>query len=102
MFFELPGQSLVRGVIFGHNDQTAGVLVDPVNNPGAHDITNARQGWPAMGDESIDQGAGRIARCGMDHQARRLVDDNEMLILIDDIKRYVFGLRQGGCWWWQG
>lgn len=55
-----------------------------------------------MGDKRIDQCATRVARRRMDHQAGRLVDDNKIVILKDNIERDVLGLRQGRCWRRQG
>src|SRR5215472_5824694 len=47
--------------------------------------------------ESVDQGAsssGRIlARTGMHAHAGRFVDDSEVVVLVHDIERYVFGKR---------
>ena len=40
----------------------------------------------AMGDQRIDQRAGRVAGAGMDHEPGRLVDDDERVVLIDDVE----------------
>lgn len=96
VFLELSGKALVCGVVFGGYDKTAGVLIYPVNDPGPHNITNAGQGRSTMGDKRIDQRAAGITRCGMNDQSCRLVDDNKVVVLKDDIERDVLGLWQGG------
>ena len=50
----------------------------------------------AMGDQGIDQGAVGIARRGMHHQARWLVDDDQVLVLINHIERNILAARHGG------
>lgn len=40
VFLELSCKALVGRVILGSHDQATGVLVDPMNNPGAHDVAN--------------------------------------------------------------
>ena len=42
-----------------------------------------------MGDQRIDQRAGRIAGGGMHDEARRLVDDDDLVVLVHDGERDV-------------
>ena len=48
-----------------------------------------------MGDQRIDQRAGGVAGPGMHGEARGLVDDDEVGILVDDGERHGLGLRRG-------
>ena len=52
----------------------------------------------AMVEQRIDQGAVEIARRRMDDHARRLVDDEQMIVLEDDLERDVlrFVMRRHG------
>lgn len=47
----------------------------------------------AMPEEGIDEGPRPVARRGMDHHSRRLVDHDQVFIFVDDVERYLFGLR---------
>ena len=90
---EIGRQGLMGGIVLGRHQQAAGVLVQPVDDPRPALAPDAREGLPAMGDQGIDQGLVRIAGGGMDDHPRRLVDDDEILVLIDDGK--IHGLAQG-------
>ena len=50
----------------------------------------------AMGDQRVDQRAVGIARGRMDDEPGRLVDDDEILVLVDDVERDILALRRGG------
>ena len=52
----------------------------------------------AMGDQRVDQRAVGIAGRRMDDKARRLLDDDEVLVLVNHSKRDVLALRRGGLW----
>jgi len=86
-------QRLVRLIGFRHHHQPAGILVETVHNAGPPHAANARQAVAAMGDQRVDKRAIPVARSRMYDQAGRLVNDNQMFILKNDIKRYIFGLR---------
>ena len=69
----------------GHHHQAGCLPIQPV-----HDA------WPSLGasgkrrpsrDQCIDQSVVPVTRRGMDHQAGRLIDDGEVLILEQDGKR---------------
>ena len=49
-----------------------------------------------MGDQGVDQGAVRVARRRVDHQARRLVDDDEMGVLVDHLERQGLAVGRAG------
>ena len=47
----------------------------------------------------MNQGSGRVTRPGVDHEASRLHDDQQVLVFIDHIERDRFGAeieRDGG------
>ena len=48
-----------------------------------------------MGDEGIDQCSVGVSGSGMDHQAGRLVQDHDLLILEQDIQGDILALRLG-------
>ena len=50
---------------------------------------------PAMGDQRIDQRAGRWPAAGCT-TSPRLVDDDELIVLVEDVERDRLGLRLGG------
>ena len=52
--------------------------------------------FAAMGDQGIDQGAVGIARRGMHHQPRRLVDHDQVLVLVNHVERNILAARRGG------
>ena len=94
---ELRGQRLWAQVVLGRHHQPGGVLVEPVHDAGAADAADAGQACAAMGDQRVDQRAGLVAGGGMHDQALRLVDDDDVVVLVDDIERdsFPFGLRRG-------
>ena len=51
------------GVILGHHQQAAGVLVDAVHDAGADLAADAGQAALAMPQQGVDQGAVRVAGC---------------------------------------
>ena len=46
-----------------------------------------------MGDERVDEGARGVARARMDDEPRRLVDDDERVVLVNHVERDRFGPR---------
>ena len=71
-------------VVLGHHHQAGGVLVEPVHDARPLDAADAGQAVAAMGDQRIDQRAGGMAGGGMHHQALRLVDHDQRVVLVDD------------------
>jgi len=69
-----------------------------VHDAGTLDSANAGQILD-MREDSIDERAVPIAGGGMDDEADRLVDDEEILVLVNDVERNRrrLGLRLGGC-----
>ncbi len=82
-------------VVSGDENQAAGFLVEPVHDAGtglAADLGKLSE----MVQQGVDQRAtiavvvGR-ARPGVHHHAGRLVDDGEVVVLVNDVERNVFG-----------
>ena len=86
---ELLGQALVRDVGLCDDQQPRRILVDPVDDAGPGDAADARQRAAAMVEQRVDQRSVEIAGRRMNDQARRLVDDQQMLVLEDDLQRNV-------------
>ena len=91
MGFELRSESVMSCVAFRHNQKAGRILVDPMNDPRPLCAADTRQAIAAMVHQRIDQRPRGRAGCRMHDHARRLVDDDQMIILEDDIKRDVFG-----------
>ena len=53
------------------------------------------QAVAAMMDQRVDQRAGPVAGAGMHDQPGRLVDDDQLVILVEDVERDVLALRLG-------
>ena len=93
---ELRRERAVGLVGLGHHHQAGGVLVEPVHDAGPLDAADAAEAVAAMGDQRIDQRALRVAGGRMHHQACRLVDHDERVVLVDDIERDVLARGAGG------
>ena len=87
MVGELRGQRPMRAVVLRHHHQPGGVLVEPVHDAGPPLAADAGEAVAAMGDQRVDQRAGPMAGGRMDHQIARLVDDDDVVVLIDDLER---------------
>ena len=60
----------------------------------ATDPADPRQRRPAMGDQGIHERAPGVAGRRMHHQSGRLVDDDQMIVLVDDGEGDVFALQR--------
>ncbi|KAK0342582.1 hypothetical protein LTR94_021753 [Friedmanniomyces endolithicus] len=89
-------QALVGAVALGRDHDARGVLVQPVDDARSGDAPDAGQAVAATGQQRIDQGAVGRARRRVGGHARRLVDHDQVRILIEDRKRQDLGLRSGG------
>ena len=61
--------------------------------PGRLHAADAGQAVAAMVDQRVDQRAGPVAGAGMDDKAGRLVDDDQLGVLVEDVERDVLALR---------
>ena len=67
-----------------------------MHDAGPLHAADAGQALAAMGDQRIDQRAGFVAGGGVNHQTARLLDDDDVVVLMDDIERDVLRFRLGG------
>ena len=63
------------------HEQARGVAVEPVDDPRPVDLVPARR---VVGEQAVDERAGRMAGRRMDHEPGRLVDDEQVLVLVGD------------------
>ena len=98
MHAELRRETDVGAIVLGDDQQAAHVLVQPVDDARPQHAADARQAAGAVGEQGIDQGAARMARRRMDHQARRLVEHEQVLVLEHDVERARLRLRQRRPW----
>ena len=90
MIGKLRAQRLVGPVVLRNHHQAGGVLVQPVHDAGPFDSADAGEAGSAMRDQGVDQRAGLMAGGGMHHQSPRLVDNDDVVVLIDDVERDIF------------
>ena len=89
---DLRLQVAMRVVVFRDHEQAAGVFVQPVDDAGAQCAADAGK-IVGMGQHGIDERAVFRAGRRMDDHAPRLVDHQQIAILIDDRERQGFGFR---------
>ena len=77
-------------VIFGYDKQTRCLLVNSVHNTGPQRIIRSRESNPPP-QEGIYKGSGGISGSRMHDHACRLVHDQQCVVFVYDIKRYLFG-----------
>jgi hypothetical protein len=69
--------------MLGHNHDTRGVLVQPVDNSGASLSSDTLKVWTVV-EKGVDQGTSRIPSGRMNHHARGFIDDDEIFILMEN------------------
>ena len=91
VFLEL-GIQVAHGLLgLGDDYQAAGVLVYAVHQAYARESLRIDVLALEIPGQAVDQGAGIIATAGMDHHTCDLIDDKDVVILVDDIERELFG-----------
>ncbi len=90
---KLLGEAVMRGVRLGHHEQARSLFVEAVNNARALDAADTGEAVAAMGDERIDERAAGVAGRGVNDEPCRLVDNDEVSILVSDRERDDFALR---------
>jgi hypothetical protein len=93
------GELAVGAVVFGDEDEAAGLLVEAMDDAGAEVAAYVGE-FGEVKEEGVDEGAsvalvqtaqGGSAGSGVDHHAGRLVDDGEVLVFVEDFERDIFG-----------
>ena len=88
----------VGAVVFGDEDEAAGLLVEAMDDAGAEVSAGGRE-FVEVEEEGVDEGAavalvdsiwGGVACSGVDHHACGLVDDGEVLVFVEDVEGDVF------------
>ena len=82
-------------IVLGDHHQPGGILVQPVDDAGPLDAADPGQAGAAMRDQRVHQGPGFVPGGGMHHEAGRLVEDDDIVVLVDDVERDRLGLRLG-------
>ena len=95
-----PGQGVVRQlgrqgqmgcIVFGGDNEAAGVPVDAVDDAGTLLAPDAGQTFPAVIQQGVDQGAVRMPRSRVHHHASGLVHHDDILVLIHHVQGDVLG-----------
>jgi len=81
----------VSAVVLGDEEEAGGVLVESMDDSRPEYAADAGK-IGAVGQESVDEGMSSMAGRGMHGQARGLIDDEEVLVLVDDVKGHGFRL----------
>jgi hypothetical protein len=88
---KLSGQLLVRLVVLGDHHQPGRVAVEPVHDAGAVRIAARRSPL----EQPVDERTPRVSWSRVDDDAGRLVDDEEMLVLVGDAQRHFLRPQRG-------
>ena len=86
-------KTLMSAVVFGNDKQSAGVFVNTMNNAGTMFAVNAGKAFATVKHKRIHKRAGPVPDRRMHDHAARFIHHNDILILIDDIERNIFGCK---------
>ena len=95
MVGELNRETFVSPVRLGDDQQARGVLVDAMDDTGASYAPDAGKLPATMVEQGVDQRPVQVPRSRMDDEPRRLVDNDQVLVLEHDDKRNVLSDRLG-------
>ena len=90
---ELLGQRLMRGIRLGHHQQAGGILVEAMHDARPLHAADAGQAVAAVRQQRIDERTRGMAGARMGRHAFRLVDDDQVRVLVDDPERDRLRLR---------
>ena len=94
----LPTTPCARASVFAATITPLVSLSSRCTMPGPLDPANAGKRIAAMMDQRIDQRAGPVAGAGMHDEPHRLVDHDQLVVLIEDVERDIFALRLRRLW----
>jgi hypothetical protein len=80
---ELTGQTLVRLIRFGHNQQSRSSFVETMDDSRSQDAADAGKVL-AMVKDGIHHGILKVSRRRVNNHARRFVNHQDMLIFVND------------------
>ena len=92
---QLAGKRAMRLVIARDHDQPGGVAVEPVDDPRTLGAADRRPAGSA-GQQPMNQRAGGMPGSRVHHQPCRLVDDDQVVILVEHAEVHGLGLQPGG------
>ena len=76
-------QGEMCAIRFGHHHDAGRIFVETMNDSGSFDAADAGK-IPAVMEEGVDQGAGRVAGGRVNDEARRFVDDQQVVIFVQN------------------
>lgn len=94
-FLELRCQGLVRDVVFGDKEEPGGIFVQPVDDAWS-DMSADPGEILTMVEKSVNKGAAIVPCSRMYDEARRLVEDQEVTILVHNVEGEGRGLQRKG------
>ena len=80
----------MRPFVLGNYEDTGRILVDSVHQTGPHIAVAEQRQILQMIGQRVDQRSRIVPVTGMHHHAGRLVDDNQVVVFVTDVQRYVF------------
>ena len=86
VFLELGSDGAVGHIIFTRYDDPGGIHVDPVHDARPHDAVDTGQLVLTMVHEAVYKGMAVMSGSRMDHHSFRLVDEDKVLVLIENIQ----------------
>ena len=86
---KLARQLLMRGVVLGDDHQARGAAIEPVHDARPFLAADAAEIVDVM-EQRVHQRAARVAGGRMHDHAGRLVDDDDVAVLVDDRQRQRF------------
>ena len=88
---ELFGQPGMGLFVLGDHEEPRSVLVDAVNQPGAVLLLGRDSLGVEVVHQGVDQRSGIVPHPGVDDHSGGFVDDQQMVVLVGDVERDVFG-----------
>jgi len=82
-------QKAVGAICFGDDQKPGGFLVESMDHPGPIWLISLLGEGPASPNQGVDQSSSPVPRGRVDDHARRLVDHQQGVVLVDDFDRNV-------------
>src|SRR6266851_3967723 len=76
----------------GDDEQSRGVAIEPVHDAVPFRLVSA---FDVVREQAVHERAARMARRWVDDETRRLVDDEQMLVLVRDYEIHLLRLERG-------